>query len=150
MYGPTSVPAQLCATYSSYENRSSGGAATECRPTFILQTQSNREVVSLPPLRQLVAARSFFRKVFARPPLVNQSARRARAAPFARWLEARVDAEPRSREALLADWERLNWITKLDLPSRGVGAFWDAMRVGHATSSSPHRVRLKEISAPSA
>src|SRR5215813_3389571 len=37
------------------------------------------------------------------------------------------EAELRSREALLADWDRLNWKTKLDLLRRGMGAFWDAL-----------------------
>jgi putative ABC transport system permease protein len=36
------------------------------------------------------------------------------------------EAELRHREALLADWERLNWRTKLDLLRRSLGAFWDA------------------------
>jgi predicted permease len=37
------------------------------------------------------------------------------------------DAELRSREMLLAEWEKLNWRTKLDLLRRSVGAFWDAL-----------------------
>jgi len=37
------------------------------------------------------------------------------------------EAELRSREALLADWDRLNWKTKLDLLRRSLGAFWDAL-----------------------
>src|SRR5215510_4483277 len=37
------------------------------------------------------------------------------------------EAELRSREMLLAQWEKLNWRTKLDLLRRSVGAFWDAM-----------------------
>ena len=36
-------------------------------------------------------------------------------------------AELRSREALLDDWERLNWKTKLNLIRRSLGAFWDAL-----------------------
>jgi putative ABC transport system permease protein len=39
------------------------------------------------------------------------------------------EAELRWREALLADWGRLNWQTKLDLWRRGLGAFWDALRL---------------------
>src|SRR5262250_2842338 len=37
------------------------------------------------------------------------------------------EAELRSREILLAEWEKLNWRTKLDLLRRSVGAFWDAL-----------------------
>ena len=37
------------------------------------------------------------------------------------------EAEFRYRELLLADWERLNWSTKLDLVRRSLGAFWDAL-----------------------
>src|SRR5262245_32463126 len=37
------------------------------------------------------------------------------------------EAELRSREMLLAQWEKLNWRTKLDLLRRSVGAFWDAV-----------------------
>lgn len=37
------------------------------------------------------------------------------------------EAELRHREALLSDWERLNWRTKLDLPRRSLGAFRDAL-----------------------
>jgi len=37
------------------------------------------------------------------------------------------EAELRSREALLAEWERLTWSTKLDLLWRSLGAFWDAL-----------------------
>jgi predicted permease len=36
-------------------------------------------------------------------------------------------AELRYREALLADWENLNWRTKLDLFHHSLGAFWDAL-----------------------
>src|SRR5258707_2455508 len=36
-------------------------------------------------------------------------------------------AELQHREALLADWEKLNWTTKLDLLRRSLGAFWDAL-----------------------
>src|SRR5262245_36409397 len=37
------------------------------------------------------------------------------------------EAELRAREALLAEWERLDWPNKLDLLQRSVGAFWDAL-----------------------
>jgi putative ABC transport system permease protein len=37
------------------------------------------------------------------------------------------EAELRSREALLADWDKLYWRTKLDLLRRSLGAFRDAM-----------------------
>jgi putative ABC transport system permease protein len=37
------------------------------------------------------------------------------------------EAELRSRELLLAEWGRLNWRTKLDLASRSLGAFLDAL-----------------------
>src|SRR5215475_12184322 len=37
------------------------------------------------------------------------------------------EAELRYREELLADWDNLNWRTKLDLLRRGLGAFWDAL-----------------------
>src|SRR5262245_48945079 len=37
------------------------------------------------------------------------------------------EAELRSREALLAEWDKLNWKTKLDLLRRSLGAFCDAM-----------------------
>src|SRR6185295_8706207 len=37
------------------------------------------------------------------------------------------EAELRCRELLLADWDRLNWKTKLDLSRRSLGAFWDAL-----------------------
>src|SRR5215475_7888276 len=37
------------------------------------------------------------------------------------------EAELRSREALLAEWDRLDWRNKLDLLRRSVGAFWDAL-----------------------
>jgi predicted permease len=37
------------------------------------------------------------------------------------------EAELRCREALLAEWDKLNWRTKLDLLRRSVGAFWDAL-----------------------
>jgi len=36
------------------------------------------------------------------------------------------EAELRYRETLLAEWDKLNWKTKLDLLRRNVGAFWDA------------------------
>ena len=37
------------------------------------------------------------------------------------------EAELRYREALLAEWDRLNWQTKLDLLWRSTSAFWDAL-----------------------
>src|SRR5437899_1059854 len=37
------------------------------------------------------------------------------------------EAELRYREHLLADWDKLNWRTKLDLLGRSLGAFWDAL-----------------------
>ncbi len=37
------------------------------------------------------------------------------------------EAELRFREELLAEWDKLNWHTRLNLLRRGVGAFWDAM-----------------------
>src|SRR5574341_355118 len=37
------------------------------------------------------------------------------------------EAELRHREALLAEWEKLNWQTKLDLLWRSTSAFWDAI-----------------------
>jgi putative ABC transport system permease protein len=37
------------------------------------------------------------------------------------------EAELRSRETLLADWDKLGWRNKLDLLRRSVGAFWDAI-----------------------
>src|SRR5262245_16137291 len=37
------------------------------------------------------------------------------------------EAELRSREALLADWDRLDWRNKLDLLRRSLGAFRDAL-----------------------
>ena len=37
------------------------------------------------------------------------------------------DAELRTRELLLAEWERLNWKSKVDLLRRSLGAFWDAL-----------------------
>jgi hypothetical protein len=37
------------------------------------------------------------------------------------------EAEMRYRELLLADWDKLNWKTKLDLLRRSLGAFWDAL-----------------------
>ena len=37
------------------------------------------------------------------------------------------EAELRYRELLLADWDRLNWKTKLDLLRRSLGALWDAL-----------------------
>jgi predicted permease len=37
------------------------------------------------------------------------------------------EAELGSREMLLAEWDRLDWRTRLDLLRRSVGAFWDAL-----------------------
>jgi predicted permease len=37
------------------------------------------------------------------------------------------EAELRYREALLAEWERLDWHNKLDLLRRSTSAFWDAL-----------------------
>jgi hypothetical protein len=37
------------------------------------------------------------------------------------------EAELRHREALLAEWDRLNWKNKLDLLWRSASAFWDAL-----------------------
>jgi predicted permease len=44
------------------------------------------------------------------------------------------EAELRCREALLADWDRLNWRTKFDLLRRSIGAFRDALLL------QPHRM----------
>jgi macrolide transport system ATP-binding/permease protein len=44
------------------------------------------------------------------------------------------EAELRNREMLLAEWDNLNWRTKLDLLRRSVGAFWDALLL------QPHRM----------
>ena len=48
--------------------------------------------------------------------------RRLRADWRQEWL-----AELQYREALLADWDRLNWKAKLDLLRRSTSAFWDAL-----------------------
>src|SRR5436190_7612099 len=37
------------------------------------------------------------------------------------------EAELRSRELMLADWDKLNWKTRFDLFRRSLGAFWDAL-----------------------
>src|SRR5262249_42927904 len=37
------------------------------------------------------------------------------------------EAEFGYRETLLAEWDKLNWQTKLDLVRRSLGAFWDAL-----------------------
>ena len=37
------------------------------------------------------------------------------------------EAELRSRELLLAEWDRLNWRNKLDLLRRSTSACWDAL-----------------------
>jgi predicted permease len=37
------------------------------------------------------------------------------------------EAELRCREALLAEWDHLDWRNKLDLLRRSLGAFWDAL-----------------------
>src|SRR5215211_5341658 len=39
------------------------------------------------------------------------------------------EAELRYREMLLADWDKLNWTTKIDLLWRSLGAFVDALRL---------------------
>ena len=39
------------------------------------------------------------------------------------------ESELQHRELLLADWDKLNWKTKLDLLRRSFGAFWDALAV---------------------
>src|SRR5687767_12893949 len=39
------------------------------------------------------------------------------------------EAELRYREMLLAEWDKLNWRTKLDLLRRSFGAFADALRL---------------------
>jgi predicted permease len=39
------------------------------------------------------------------------------------------EAELHYREMLLAEWDKLNWRTKLDLLWRSLGAFWDALRL---------------------
>src|SRR5262245_8912698 len=48
--------------------------------------------------------------------------RRLRAAWRQEW-----EAELRYREALLKEWDKLNWQTKLDLLWRSTSAFWDAL-----------------------
>jgi putative ABC transport system permease protein len=48
--------------------------------------------------------------------------RRLRADWKQEWL-----AELKNREALLEDWERLDWRNRFDLFRRSVGAFWDAL-----------------------
>src|SRR5215468_8216421 len=37
------------------------------------------------------------------------------------------EAELRHREAMLAEWDRLDWRSKLDLLRRSASAFWDAV-----------------------
>src|SRR5499425_413234 len=37
------------------------------------------------------------------------------------------EAELRHREAMLAEWDRLDWRAKLDLLRRSTSAFWDAL-----------------------
>src|SRR5574341_2116533 len=37
------------------------------------------------------------------------------------------EAELRYRELMLAEWDNLNWKTKIDLLRRSLGAFWDAL-----------------------
>src|SRR5262245_25031533 len=37
------------------------------------------------------------------------------------------EAELRSRELLLAQWDKLIWKTRFDLLRRSLGAFWDAL-----------------------
>ncbi|MEP7272367.1 MAG: ABC transporter permease [Acidobacteriota bacterium] len=41
------------------------------------------------------------------------------------------EAELRYREAMLADWERLDWQSRLHLLQRSTGAFWDALWLQH-------------------
>src|SRR5262249_23069031 len=44
------------------------------------------------------------------------------------------EAELRCREAVLAEWDRLDWRNKLDLLWRSTSAFWDALWL------QPHRL----------
>jgi hypothetical protein len=44
----------------------------------------------------------------------------------------------RYREAMLAEWERLNWRSKLDLWRRSLGAFQDALAL------QPRRLHLQD------
>ncbi|MGH9854961.1 MAG: hypothetical protein ACREBD_34450, partial [Blastocatellia bacterium] len=37
------------------------------------------------------------------------------------------EAELRHREAMLAEWDKLDWGAKLDMLRRSLGAFWDAL-----------------------
>src|SRR5262245_12673892 len=37
------------------------------------------------------------------------------------------EAELRYREMMLAEWQMLDWLSKLDLLRRSLGAFWDAL-----------------------
>src|SRR5262245_46128258 len=37
------------------------------------------------------------------------------------------EAELRHREAMLAEWDRLDWRARLDLARRSASAFWDAV-----------------------
>jgi hypothetical protein len=53
--------------------------------------------------------------------------RRNRAAPLAADWRQEWEAELRYRETLLAEWDKLNWRTKLDLLRRSAGAFVDAL-----------------------
>jgi putative ABC transport system permease protein len=39
------------------------------------------------------------------------------------------DAELRYREMQLSQWDKLDWLAKLDLSRRSLGAFWDALRL---------------------
>ena len=41
------------------------------------------------------------------------------------------EAELRYREAMLADWDRLDWRNKFDLLWRSTSAFWDALWLHH-------------------
>ena len=69
------------------------------------------------------------------------------------------EAELRYREALLAEWDKLNWKNKLDLLWRSTSAFWDAlwpqpkrweddmirlvaMRENRCNSLIPHRLAI--------
>ena len=74
------------------------------------------------------------------------------------------EAEIRSREALLAEWERLDWRGKLDLWRRSLGSLRDALllqpqrledemmqdlRIGWRALRSPHRAHCLDGVPPS-
>jgi putative ABC transport system permease protein len=75
-----------------------------------------------------VAAYSYDKRFFAKPhiwfiALVGVIVpRRLRADWRQEW-----EAELRCREQLLAEWDRLDWRSKLDLLQRSLSAFWDAL-----------------------